>query len=204
MRNKFFSAGVRTVFLCVLFMLLSTPLADSGISFDGEILRLHVVANSDSEDDQALKLKVRDAVLKAAKELDFTAASARGAEKLLRENSELLESTANEVILNSGFSYAASTDFGVYHFPLKSYGSVTLPEGNYNALKIVLGKGEGHNWWCVMYPPLCLLNETAEFDEKSLDVLSAETKEKITEKPDIKVKFKIKEIIKNHKRKENI
>ena len=200
MRNKKFSAVARTVSLCIIFLLVFTvlPLADSGISFDGEIFRLHVVANSDSEEDQALKLKVRDAVLETAKSIDFAAANARDAEKLLRENKELLTAAANEVILSSGASYGVRADFGVYHFPIKTYGSVTLPEGNYNALKIIIGNGEGHNWWCVMYPPLCLLNETAEFDEKSLGALSEETKKEITEKPEIKVKFKINELAKKY------
>ena len=163
-------------------------------AFDGEIFRLHVVANSDSPYDQALKLKVRDVVLAQAAEITVGAKDAEQAEKLLKANEEKLQAAAAKAIASEGASFCTYADFGVFHFPLRRYGSVTLPEGDYNALKIIIGKGEGHNWWCVMYPPLCVLGETAEFEEKSLEGLSEKTKKAITEKPEIKVKWKFAEL----------
>ncbi len=170
------------------------PKTEKKAAFDGEIFRLHVVANSDSPYDQALKLKVRDAVLEKAGEVTANAKNADEAEELLKKNAQEIQKAANDILLKEGDFFGTYMDFGVFHFPVRHYGSVTLPEGDYNALKIIIGEGKGHNWWCVMYPPLCLLDETAEFKEESLNALSEETKKKITKRPKIEVKWKLAEI----------
>lgn len=119
------------------------------------MIRLHVVANSDSPEDQALKLKVRDRILEVMdgqENLD----SARA---YLQENLDRIEEIAEEEIVGSGFEYPACARLKVTYIPEKSYEDLTLPAGNYEALKVVLGRGEGQNWWCVIFPQLCLLGE---------------------------------------------
>lgn len=165
---------------------------EKAVAFDGEILRLHVIANSNSPQDQALKLKVRDRVLEVFKTLDFE--NADDAEKVAVRHSSLLREAALDVIDEEGFQYNVTVTCGVFPFPQKSYGMVTLPQGKYNAVRVVIGEGKGENWWCVMYPPLCFIDETVEFDEKTLSSLSEKTKKQITQKPGIKVKFRIEEI----------
>ena len=119
-------------------------------------LRLHVIANSDTAYDQCVKLSVRDAVLEAAGDSFGMAASAEEAKRTARENAELLERAANAALAEEGASYTARVQLGVYEFPEKSYGGIVFPAGSYDAVRVVLGAGEGQNWWCVMYPPLCV------------------------------------------------
>lgn len=124
----------------------------------GELIRLHVVANSDSPYDQAVKLAVRDAVISAfgtelasAASKSFTAAC-----DTLQKHLSDIEAAASITAHQLGFTGAVKAEIGVLHLPEKSYGSVTLPEGEYHALRIKLGSGKGQNWWCVLFPQLCL------------------------------------------------
>ena len=183
--------------IAAAFMLICIfiPPVQQTAAFDGEILRFHVIANSDSACDQALKLKVRDHVLEVWKSISAECNSADRAEQAAIRNISLLREAALDIIDAEGFNYNVTVSCGVYPFPVKSYGNVTLPAGNYNAVRIVIGEGKGKNWWCVMYPPLCLINETAEFDQKALGNLSEETKRKILKRPEIQVKFKCAELL---------
>ncbi len=124
-----------------------------------EIVRLHIIANSDSEADQAVKLMVRDSLSELASETLSDAADAAQASELLAALLPEIEEIANTVLSQSDMEYRAEATLGVSHFPPRTYGGVTLPAGNYNALIVRLGEGEGHNWWCVMYPPLCYAGE---------------------------------------------
>ena len=118
--------------------------------------RLHVIANSDSDADQQVKMQVRDAVLEATKDGILQCTNAQEARAYIEKNLEIIEKTANETLAANGFDYTATAQVGTFHFPDRTYQNVTYPEGDYQALRISLGKGEGHNWWCVMFPPLCL------------------------------------------------
>ena len=118
--------------------------------------RLHVLANSDSDADQQVKMQVRDAVLEATKDGILTCKSAQEARAYIEKNLEIIEKTANETLAANGFDYTATAQVGTFHFPDRTYQDVTYPEGDYQALRISLGEGKGHNWWCVMFPPLCL------------------------------------------------
>ena len=173
------------------------PGGADAVNFDGEILRFHVLANSNSESDQELKLKVRDHVLEVWKTLGKSADSADDAQNIAIKELTLLREAALDIVNEEGYDYDVTVSCGVYPFPEKSYGNVTLPEGNYNAIRVVIGEGKGDNWWCVMYPPLCFVEETAVFDKEELEGLSPETRRKITKNPDITVKFKIAEVLKN-------
>ena len=119
------------------------------------VVRLHVLANSDSEEDQALKLLVRDAVLERATELLERTESRAEAEALLRESLPELEAIAEETVLASGYPYDVTAELEDTSFPTKDYGGFSLPAGEYLALRVLIGAGAGQNWWCVVFPPLC-------------------------------------------------
>lgn len=147
--------------ILVLFMglLLVYTYAGDGCRNDHEgLLRLHVIANSNKAGDQALKLKVRDAVIeymadqKDLKTVDET-------REYLKENKKRLQRIAEGVIAAQGYDYPAAVELGVRYIPQKTYGDITFPAGNYEALNITIGSGQGENWWCVLFPPLCLLDE---------------------------------------------
>ena len=120
-----------------------------------KVVRLHVLANSDSEEDQALKLKVRDRVLERATELLEQAADRSEAEALLRGRLLELENIAAEEIAANGYDYPVSVELEQTQFPTKEYDGFALPAGTYLALRVIIGEGAGQNWWCVVFPPLC-------------------------------------------------
>lgn len=121
-----------------------------------DVLRMHVIANSDSDEDQALKLKVRDAVLERGAELfDGTVTVDEAKAKIEPQKAEL-EAAAREVIEREGYDYPVSVNVVNEYFATRCYGDLTMPAGRYTAVKVVIGEGAGHNWWCVMFPPLCL------------------------------------------------
>lgn len=176
---------------CLLMLLLFLPFFISypveSVNISDEIVRLHVIANSDSEYDQQLKLKVRDAVLEASKDIH---------RQEIADNLPLLNDTAKVVLESFGCDYPVSAQFGRYDFPLKKYGSVVFPAGEYSAIRITIGNGIGKNWWCVMYPPLCFTSETcANFDKESIDLL---TRNGINtpNTPKFEIRFKILELFK--------
>ena len=126
------------------------------------VLRLHVVANSDSEADQAVKLQVRDAVLMQTQPLLEGVTDSTEAAAVLLPHLEELRLTARDTLEAAGFSDEVTVTLADQWFPTKDYGSFALPAGQYRALKVVIGEGEGQNWWCVVFPPLCLASVTEE------------------------------------------
>lgn len=152
-----------------------------------QIIRLHVIANSDSDEDQALKRKVRDAVTADLQEELSTASSIEKARSILLAHIPQVEATARETIRQEGFSYPVRVTLGKRYFPVKLYGDLSFPAGNYEALCLELGKGAGHNWWCVLFPSLCLIDETAAVPEESRqklqDSLSEEEYESLETEP---------------------
>ncbi|MGI5848454.1 MAG: stage II sporulation protein R [Christensenellales bacterium] len=128
--------------------------------------RLHIIANSDSATDQQVKLDVRDAVLKVTKDSIKQCQSALDAKEYISNNLGIILETANETLVENDLSYRAMATVGIYHFPERSYQDVCYPEGEYQALRIILGDGKGENWWCVMFPPLCL----SEIDQEVKDI----------------------------------
>ena len=120
------------------------------------VLRFHVLANSDSEEDQALKLKVRDAVGSYMAPKMKEASDVEDCERIVEENMQKITAAAEEVIREEGYDYTVTAQLGDVKFPVKTYGAYTFPAGTYEALNLVIGAGEGHNWWCVAYPPMCI------------------------------------------------
>lgn len=129
------------------------------------VLRLHVLADSDSESDQAAKLAVRDALLEVTRPILEGCASRDEAEARLAGKLSLLEQTAREVLAEQGKDYGATALLGVERYPTRTYASAALPAGEYLSLRVVLGEGDGKNWWCVLFPPLCLSAATEQDEE---------------------------------------
>ena len=158
----------------------------------GEVLRLHIPANSDSDFDQQIKLALRDALLTkygaALADSGSLPEAQRRTEKLLPE----IERFCCEFLEENGADYSARAELTEMYFTTRRYDRVTLPAGNYRALRITLGSGEGHNWWCVMFPPLCLpCCAVPEEDSDSGDLLSD-----FEEEREITVKFAVYEYLK--------
>lgn len=122
----------------------------------GQVIRLHVIANSDSQEDQALKLEVRDRILERAQELYPPKATLEQARAVLEESLPELSQIGQQTVEEAGYSYPVTAQLTECWFPTKEYEEFALPAGTYTALRIVIGEGEGQNWWCVAFPPLCL------------------------------------------------
>ncbi len=140
------------------------------------VFRLHILANSDSDEDQSLKLKVRDAVLEENSDIFEDCKSAEEAAAAAREHIDEIKSSAEKVLAENGAGYGAECGIAKMRFDDRVYGDMTMPAGEYLALRVTLGDAEGKNWWCVMFPPLCLpavSGEAAEevFSPEELDIL---------------------------------
>ena len=174
-------------------------------NYKDKLIRFHVLANSDSEEDQQLKLKVRDAVIDYLQPKLRDSKSINESERIILEEEGNLINICRDVIEKNGYNYDVHIDLGYSKFPTKQYSSVVLPAGEYKALRILIGKGQGKNWWCVMFPPLCFVDKQnnvidKETDAKLREVLTEEEYELIVEKDndkvdDLTIKFKIVEII---------
>lgn len=161
----------------------------------GKVLRFHVLANSDSDSDQQLKLKVRDTVGAQMAEVLADAESLADCERLVTENMEEIRQTAEEVIAQQGYDYTVDAFLQEVSFPVKTYGDYTFPAGEYEALELVIGAGEGHNWWCVMYPNMCFSGTVYEVVDEDAKrelrrVLSEDEYEEILASGDYEVQFK--------------
>jgi len=166
------------------------------------IIRFHVIANSDTIEDQELKLKVKEGLVKELAPHLSIATSITEARDILSSNLNRIEEVAKDIINQNGYDYSVKANLGFKHFPIKVYGDYTFPSGVYEALSISIGEGEGKNWWCVMFPPLCFVDETycivnEETEEKLKYVLTEEDLDLLkTNKDNIKIKFKLWEEIK--------
>lgn len=132
------------------------------------VLRLHVLANSDSQEDQALKLKVRDRVLTEAETILPQGAAREEALQALTDHLMQLAAAGAQVVAQEGYDYPVSVSLEETWFPTKEYEDFSLPAGRYQALRVVIGEGEGHNWWCVVFPPLCLGSASESTRETAL------------------------------------
>ena len=159
-----------------------------------ELVRLHVIARSDSEEDQLLKLKVRDKILMQLSPLLDDAWDAAQAQEIITAELPELEAAAEREIAKAGFSYGAAAEIGNERYPTREYGGFALPAGEYVSLRITLGSGEGHNWWCVVFPPLCAAAVSDE--SEAIDTLSEDNAKLITAQDgEYILKFRIVEII---------
>lgn len=225
------------ILVCILLYSTWTIVSSQSKLSNDDFIRFHVIANSDTDEDQQLKLKVRDGVLAKinnelveeamAQELAVFQTSGAAmmsqteeessqtrvsldleqSRKYIQENIKEIEDTAERIILENGYDYSVKAELGVKWIPQKTYGNVIFPSGNYEALNITIGEGKGQNWWCVLFPPLCLIGAEPPEDEELAeeaqeiykDILLDERYEPLTEEREkpttLKLKFKTLELI---------
>lgn len=166
-----------------------------------KVVRLHVLANSDSEEDQAVKLKVRDAILALTVPLLQNCETKEEAVALLEENQTLFVEAAKAVLQEEGFDDTVSIEMGLEDYPTRTYDSLCFPAGEYISMRVSLGTGEGQNWWCCLFPPLCLGAATVrdeDAEDACISVGFTPTQYKIiteSDKPVYRARFKILELL---------
>lgn len=195
--KKFFLALCIGFCLCYVanayFTSTQTALADG-------VIRLHVIANSDNDYDQALKLKVRDRILKETGADLGTSQDMDTVRYEICKNIDYIKEVAEDEIKKNGFNYKVNVSFGLSDFPEKKYANITLPAGSYQALKVQIGEAKGQNWWCVMFPPMCFINEDCvNVDDNTQTKLKSELGDSVysmvsSENVTYNVKFKIYEL----------
>ena len=157
MLKRFFAGLILLLVVAVGFLQSAAPAKTVLASSEG-VLRLHVIAASDSDEDQSVKLQVRDAILP----LFERAESYDDARAFLLSHGSEIQKTAEAVLKSNGFDYGVQLSLGTETFPDRVYGDLLFPAGEYDALCVRLGPAEGHNWWCVLFPPLCIVSKTGE------------------------------------------
>ena len=175
---------ISLIFLLFSFVLISLTSYANTVSEDlsNNFFRLHILANSDSNEDQNLKLKIRDNIIEYMNTLSYSGLTKEEAINLTNSNLENFKKIAEKIILDEGYNYPVSLEIGNFYFPTKEYGNISLPAGYYDALKIEIGEAKGKNWWCSLFPPLCFVDISAGVIDTSENV---------------KFKFKIIELINN-------
>lgn len=191
---------VAIVVTLVLLLILSyLPIHGEAKVYD-TVLRLHVLANSDSEEDQALKLKVRDGVLAVTAPLLENAETRDQAEAIVRAHMTDIQSAAEAVVAQNGSEQAVTVMLDLEDYPTRNYESCAFPAGEYLSLRVCLGEAEGQNWWCVLFPPLCLSAATAKNDAEDAFIQVGLSKEQYgivteTKSRKYRVRFKILETV---------
>ena len=158
------------------------------------LIRIHVLANSNSETDQQLKLQVKDDVVRYLQPMLEQSHSIEESRTIIQNHMPQIEQTARRTLQQQNSDYDVTLQYGHFDFPVKYYGCFSLPSGNYEALRILIGSGQGRNWWCVLFPPLCLTDSNVSMSGKYTDV---------TPETEVVVKFKCVEWLKNMTEKEN-
>ncbi len=172
-------------------------------NIENDVLRLHILANSDSEEDQNLKLMVRDRLLENSEILFGGCDTLEEMESTAYDKLDEINSIVLDVINENGFDYSAETNLVNMEFDNRIYGNMTMPAGDYEALRITIGQAQGHNWWCVMYPPLCI--PAAEYvesnDDTANEYFTPEELDLMQNPQNYKMKFKCSEVFKSIKNK---
>lgn len=168
-----------------------TPFIEKSENISEEVFRLHILANSDSDADQQLKLKVRDEILKKGENVFASSDSIEETIKLCKDNIGIFQETAEQCLKDNGSNYSVKVYVDKEYFNTRKYDEITLPSGIYNALKIVIGQGKGHNWWCVMFPAICLSSVT---DDELNKYLTEDEQKLVNSDSKYEVRFKIVEI----------
>ena len=185
------------ILVCAALMcgILYTRAARLQHDISEKVLRFHVLANSDDEEDQNLKLAVRDAVGSYMQKKLTGVEDLEECEQIVNEKLDEIQEVAAETITQNGYDYDVTAELEYTSFPLKSYGSYTFPAGEYEALRVVIGEGKGHNWWCVMYPNMCFSGSMYEVvdeqaGEKLREVLTTEEYEKVLAEGNYQIQLK--------------
>ena len=204
----------RDLFLCLTCLLLAFLFTRAGqrqsdeamaARIAPEILRFHVLANSDSDEDQQLKLRVRTLLLDSIYEKLGENASLDDTKEYVLANKDSLEQEAEDYMKAEGYDYPAHMEVTECYFPSKTYGDMVFPCGTYDAVRVEIGKGKGHNWWCVLYPPLCFVDSTyavvpdssREILRESLDAADYQALLKKQPEVHIRIRSKFLELLEN-------
>ncbi len=187
------------IFLLFIYVFICAQSYVSAVSnnLSEAVFRLHVLANSDSEEDQKLKLKVRDSLLNYMNNICSNCYTKAEAISLVNEHQQEFQQIAENTISENGYDYPVKINIGNFYFPTKNYGDISLPAGLYDALRVEIGNAKGKNWWCVMFPSLCFIdvssgivdNEAKENLEKNLE---HESYSLISDQNNSEIKFKFK------------
>ena len=193
--------------LFITYILLSIFSYSNAVSRDisNSVFRLHVIANSNSKEDQDLKYALRDELIKYMNSISENVSSKEEAIKLANENKDEFYAIAKKVISDNGFNYDVNIEIGNFAFPTKTYGDISLPTGFYDALKVEIGNATGQNWWCVMFPSLCFVDVSEGIvPEESKEDLQLSMQEEdynliASNEAQYKLKFKLVELFENAK-----
>lgn len=210
MKKKLNFIFILTILVFIYIALLSFNYSKAiSSNLSDSVFRLHIIANSDSSADQELKLKVRDKIIEYMNTLTSNSSDKKDVISIVNNHLDSFKEIALNTIKENGYNYDVNIKIGNFHFPTKSYGDISFPAGNYDALKIEIGDAIGQNWWCVLFPPLCFVNSSTGVvpdDSKNTlkENINSESYEIISEgnnsndnTSDIKIKFKIIEFFNN-------
>ena len=210
MKKKLNFIFILTILVFIYIALLSFNYSKAiSSNLSDSVFRLHIIANSDSSADQELKLKVRDKIIEYMNTLTSNSSDKKDVISIVNNHLDSFKEIALNTIKENGYNYDVNIEIGNFHFPTKSYGDISFPASNYDALKIEIGDAIGQNWWCVLFPPLCFVNSSTGVvpdDSKNTlkENINSESYEIISEgnnsndnTSDIKIKFKIIEFFNN-------
>lgn len=205
--NVFFKRSLILIFLLFIYTIICAVSYVNAVSsnIESSVFRLHVIANSDSKEDQDLKYIVRDNILTYINEISKNASAKEEVIEIARNNIDTIKQIAQETVYENGYNYSVNIKIGNFAFPTKQYGDISLPAGFYDALRVEIGSASGQNWWCVMFPPLCFVDvSSGVVPEESKEVLqenlSYEEYNLLSENQnnsDMNFKFKIVELFQN-------
>lgn len=206
LKNSKFKMIITLSFLLFIYTSICAFSYAEYISTDisNSVFRLHVLANSDSKEDQDLKYKVRDSLLNYMNSICNNCSNKEEAISLVEKNKDMFKQVALDTIHNEGYNYDVNINIGNFDFPTKTYGDISLPAGSYDALRVEIGEAKGQNWWCVMFPPLCFVDVSSGIvPDESKEILDENlTDEEFsivsdTSNKNIKFKFKLLEFFNN-------
>ncbi len=191
--------GFILIFLLFLYVFICANSYVTAVSDDlsNAVFRLHVIANSDSDEDQNLKLKVRDNLLQYMNTISSDCSTKEEAISIANMHKEDFYKIAKQTISDNGYDYDVKINIGNFYFPTKNYGDISLPAGMYDALRVEIGESKGKNWWCVMFPSLCFIDVSSGIvddnaKESLQENLNTESYNIISKSNDSKLEFKFK------------
>ena len=209
MKRTFFRSKLKTtlllMFLLFVYVLIAASSYTKAVCTDiaNNVFRLHVIANSDSEEDQKLKYIVRDSILSYVNGILENINNKEDVALTINNHIDEIKNIAQQAVYNEGFTYDVEIEVGNFKFPTKTYGNISFPPGLYDALRVKIGNASGKNWWCVMFPPLCFVDVSSGIvpeDSKELmeSNLSSEDYALVSSsKNTTKIKFKVVEVLQN-------
>lgn len=200
MKNQKLKSSILLALLFFLYVFISAQSYVTAVStnLSDAFFRLHVIANSDTDEDQSLKLKVRDSLLEYMNEICSNCSTKDESVLIATQHKDEFQKIAEQTIIDNGYNYPVKINIDNFYFPTKNYGDISLPAGMYDALRVEIGESKGQNWWCVMFPSLCFIDiSSGVVDDEAKENLEQNLEEESyaiisdTKKSDLKFKFKL-------------